>query len=69
MPAKLFDTALSQTEKNSRWSAKHDVKKYVLLFKLTDPDDKELYEFLHAQKKKRQVILEALRQYKKTLDK
>lgn len=65
----LPERPLSQTEKNRRWAKKNNAKSTNLTFMLSDPDEKVLYEFLNAQKNKRQTLLSALKLYMDTLDK
>ena len=65
----LPERPLNQTEKNRRWAKKNNAKSTNLTFMLSDPDEKVLYEFLDAQKNKRQTLLSALKLYMDTLDK
>ncbi len=65
----LPERPLNQTEKNRRWAKKNNAKSTNLTFMLSDPDEKVLYEFLNAQKNKRQTLLSALKLYMDTLDK
>lgn len=52
---------LTQTEKNRRWEAKHNAKKFHMTFVLSDPVEHELYEFLCQYKSRRKAMLEALK--------
>lgn len=63
------ERALTSAEKTRRLEAKYNVKNFTMTFRLTDPDELAVYEFLSQYKSRRRVIITALKNYMQTIDK